>query len=167
MQSLYRLAAEYRVPILMHWQFGSYNYGYDRFYKMLEKHPRTTFVAHAQTFWAHIDKDYRDDPKNLYPTGKITPGGWTDRYLSDYANFYGDLSAGSGQNALTRDKDFIRPFLVRLQDKLIFGSDCSDKSGHDMTCTGWETIRSIRELAASRKIERKLLCENARRVYRL
>jgi predicted TIM-barrel fold metal-dependent hydrolase len=29
------------------------------------------------------------------------------------------------------------------------------------------TIRSVRELAASNKIERKLLCENARRVYRL
>ena len=167
MEALYRLAAEYQAPILMHWQYGTYNYGFDRFYKMLERHPRTNFVGHAQTLWAHIDKDCKDDPKNLYPRGKITPGGWTDRYLSDYPNFFADLSADSGHNALTRDTDFIRPFLVRHQDKLIFGSDCSDKSGHDMTCTGWMTIRSVRELAASNKIERKLLCENARRVYRL
>jgi predicted TIM-barrel fold metal-dependent hydrolase len=167
MEALYRLAAAYQVPILMHWQYGTYNYGFDRFYKMLEKHAQTSFVGHAQTLWAHIDKVYQDDAKNLYPSGKITAGGWTDRYLSDYPNFFADLSADSGHNALTRDPDFIRPFLVRHQDKLIFGSDCSDKSGHDITCTGWMTIRSVRELAASKKIERKLLYENARRVYRL
>jgi predicted TIM-barrel fold metal-dependent hydrolase len=167
MQALYQLAAAYQVPILMHWQFGSYNYGYERFHKMLERHPKTMFVGHAQTVWAHIDKNYQDDAKNLYPTGKITPGGWTERYLSDYPNFFADLSADSGHNALTRDPDFTRSFLVRHQNKLIFGSDCSDKSGHDTTCTGWMTIRSLRELAANRKIERKLLHENARRVYRL
>jgi predicted TIM-barrel fold metal-dependent hydrolase len=167
MEALYHLAAEYQAPILMHWQYGAYNYGFDRFYKMLERHPKTSFVGHAQTLWAHLDKDCKDDAKNLYPRGKITPGGWTDRYLSDYPNFFADLSADSGHNALTRDTDFIRPFLVRHQDKLIFGSDCSDKSGHDMTCTGWMTIGSVRELAASNKIERKLLYENAKRVYRL
>jgi predicted TIM-barrel fold metal-dependent hydrolase len=167
MEALYNLAAEYQVPILMHWQFGSYNYGFDRFYKMLEKHPKTSFVGHAQTLWAHLDKDYQDDAHNLYPRGKITPGGWTDRYLGDYPNFFADLSADSGHNALTRDTDFIRPFLVRHQDKLIFGSDCSDKSGLDQTCTGWATIQSVRELAASKSIERKLLFENAKRIYRL
>jgi predicted TIM-barrel fold metal-dependent hydrolase len=167
METLYTLAAAYQVPILMHWQYGSYNYGFDRFYKMLERHPQTSFVGHAQTLWAHIDQNGVDDPKNLYPRGKITPGGWTDRYLSDYPNFFADLSADSGHNALTRDTDFIRPFLIRHQDKLIFGSDCSDKSGHDMTCTGWTTIRSVRELSANKEIERKLLYENAKRVYRL
>ena len=167
MQALYRLAASYRVPILMHWQFESYNYGYDRFAKMLEKHPRTLFIGHAQTVWAHLDKNYLDDAKNLYPRGKITPGGWTDRYLSDYANFYADLSADSGHNALTRDPEFTRLFLQRHQDKLIFGSDCSDKSGQGESCTGWKTIQTVRALASGKAIERKLLYENARRVFRL
>ena len=31
--------------------------------------------------------------------------GLTDRYLTDYPNMYGDLSATSGLNALTRDED--------------------------------------------------------------
>jgi len=167
MQALYRLAASYRVPILMHWQFGSYNYGYDRFFKMLEKHPHTIFIGHAQTVWAHLDKNYVDDAKNLYPRGKITPGGWTDRYLSDYPNFFADLSADSGQSALTRDPEFTRDFLRRHQNKLIFGSDCSDKSGRGEDCTGWKTIQTLRALASGKRIERKLLYENARRVYRL
>jgi predicted TIM-barrel fold metal-dependent hydrolase len=167
MQALYQLAASYQAPILMHWQFASYNYGYDRFFKMLEKHPRTIFIGHAQTVWAHLDKNYVDDAKNLYPRGKITPGGWTDRYLNDYANFFADLSADSGHNALTRDPEFTRRFLERHQDKLIFGSDCSDKIGQGESCTGWKTIQTVRELAPSKKIERKLLYENARRLYRL
>jgi predicted TIM-barrel fold metal-dependent hydrolase len=168
MQKLYELAAEYRVPILMHWQVKMYNYGFERFYKMLEKYPKTTFIGHAQTWWANIDKSYVDDAKNLYPKGtKIIPGGITDRYLSDYPNMYGDLSAGSGLNALTRDEDHTRAFFKRHQDKLIYGSDCEDLTGEVAVCQGAKTIAAVRRLAPSKKIERKLLCENARRVFRI
>jgi predicted TIM-barrel fold metal-dependent hydrolase len=167
MQALYELAAGYKVPILMHWQYGAYNFGYDRFYKMLEKHPRTVFMGHAQTVWAHIDLHCKDDAVKLYPTGKVTPGGWTDRYLADYPNFFCDLSANSGHNGLTRDPEFTRGFLKRHQDKLLFGSDCPDTLGRGKGCIGWTTIQTVRELSGSKAIERKLLCENARRVYRL
>ena len=37
-------------------------------------------------------------------------GSSTDRYLSDYPNMYGDLSAGSGLNALKRDEEHAREF---------------------------------------------------------
>lgn len=167
MQDLYRLAADYKVPILMHWQFGSYNYGYERFDKILAKFPKTTFIGHAQTFWANIDKNYVDDAKNLYPKGKVTPGGRTDRYLSDYPNFIGDLSAGSGNNALKRDPEHARAFLERHQNQLAFGSDCTDHVGHGEICTGWSTIQAVRDLAPSQAIARKLLYENAKRIYRL
>jgi predicted TIM-barrel fold metal-dependent hydrolase len=167
MQTLYQLAADYRVPILMHWQYGTYNYGYEGFHKMLEKHPKTTFVGHAQTFWAHIDQDYQDGFKTLYPKGKIKAGGLTDRYLSDYPNFVGDLSAGSGNNALRRDPDHTRGFLERHQNQLVFGSDCVDHIGHGEACSGWSTIQVVRQLSPSKKIERKLLYENALRIYRL
>ncbi|HEY3863087.1 MAG TPA: amidohydrolase family protein [Verrucomicrobiae bacterium] len=167
MQTLYELAADYRVPILLHVQYGRYNYGYDRLHKMFEAHPRTVFIGHAQTVWAHIDGACQDAAGNLYPRGKVAPGGWTVRYLSDYPNFYADLSAGSGHNALTRDPDFTRDFFRRHQDKLIFGSDCSDSAGRGAACIGWMTIQSVRQLAPSKTVERKLLWENARRVYRL
>ena len=80
---------------------------------------------------------------------------------------YADLSAGSGLNALTRDEDHTRVFLDRHQDKLIYGSDCADRFGRGRECQGAQTIATIRRLAASRAIERKLLFENARLLFRL
>ena len=166
MQKIYALAQAHRVPVLMHWQFEMYNFGFERFYKMLEKYPRVTFLGHAQTWWANIDKNHRDQSV-LYPKGPVTPGGLTDRYLGDYPNMYGDLSAGSGLNALTRDEPFTKDFLTRHQDKLVFGSDCSDAVGEGPKCQGAQTIAAIRRLAASKIVERKLLYENAKRIFRL
>src|SRR5262249_50074283 len=88
MQRIYALARAYDVPVLMHWQAGMYNYGFDRFHTMLEKFPRVKFLGHAQTWWANIDR-HQSDQTVLYPKGRVTPGGLTDRYLSDYANMYG------------------------------------------------------------------------------
>jgi predicted TIM-barrel fold metal-dependent hydrolase len=167
MQKVYQLAQAHQVPVLMHWQFQMYNYGFERFYKMLEKYPKVNFLGHAQTWWANIDKNYRDDVTQLYPKGPVTKGGLTDRYLSDYANMYGDLSAGSGLNALTRDEDFTRDFLSRHQDKLVFGSDCSDSDGSGPKCQGSQTILAIRRLAKNREIERKLLYGNAKKLLRV
>jgi predicted TIM-barrel fold metal-dependent hydrolase len=166
MQRLYQLSAAHRVPVLMHWQYQRYNYGFERFHRMLEKYPRTIFIGHAQTWWANIDKNHKDQSV-LYPKGKVTPGGLTDRYLADYANLFGDLSAGSGLNALTRDEDQARAFLQRHQDKLIYGSDCSDWMGAGAACQGAQTLATLRRLAPSKAVERKLLFHNAKRVFRL
>ncbi len=165
MQKLYALAEAYRVPILMHWQHTTYNSGFDRFAKMLEKFPKVAFIGHAQTWWANIDRDHKDQSV-LYPKTKVTAGGLTDRYLADYPNLYGDMSAGSGQNALTRDEDHARGFLERHQSKLMFGSDCVDAVGQGAGCSGAGTIALIRKLAA-KDVQRKLLYENAKRVFRL
>jgi predicted TIM-barrel fold metal-dependent hydrolase len=70
-------------------------------------------------------------------------------------------------NALTRDEDFTRGFLVRHQDRLLFGSDCTDVEGRGPRCQGAQTIDAIRRLAANRDIERKLLYHNARKLLRL
>lgn len=166
MEKLYALAEAYRVPILMHWQHTTYNSGFERFGKMLEKHPKVTFIGHAQTWWANIDKDHQDQSV-LYPKTKVTPGGLTDRYLSDYPNLYGDLSAGSGQNALSRDEDHAREFLRRHQSKLMFGSDCIDAAATPPACIGAGTIALIRKLAPTPEIRRKILYENAKGLFRL
>ncbi len=166
MQALYRLAAERGVPVLMHWQFGSFNHGFERFHRMLEKYPTVAFIGHAQTWWANIDAKHADQAV-LYPKGPVVPGGLTDRYLRDYPNMYGDLSAGSGLNALTRDEAFTRDFLTRHQDKLLFGSDCNDHIGSGEKCQGAQTIAALRRLASSRQVERKLLHDNAERLFKL
>ncbi|XOV94914.1 MAG: amidohydrolase family protein [Bacteroidota bacterium] len=167
MQKIYQLAQEYNVPVLMHWQHGRFNHGLDRFHKMLEKYPQVNFIGHAQTWWGNIDKNHLDQTV-MYPKGKVTPGGITDRLLSDYANMYGDLSAGSGLNSMTRDEDQAREFLVRHQDKILYGSDCADKDGLDHEqCQGFKTIQEVKKLSAGKAIERKILYENAKRLFRL
>jgi predicted TIM-barrel fold metal-dependent hydrolase len=166
MQRIYELAHAYSVPVLLHWQFGMYNHGFERFHTMLERFPRVNFVGHAQTWWANIDRNHADQTV-LYPKGPVTPGGLTDRYLRDYPNMYGDLSAGSGLNALSRDEAFTRDFLARHQDKLLFGSDCNDQAGGGPKCQGAQTIAVIRRLAPDPHVARKLLYGNAKRLFRL
>ena len=157
------LAGEYRVPILLHFQYDYYNINFDRFYKVLEKHPKTNFIGHAQTFWNNIAQN--PDPKNLYPKGPVARGGLTDKFLSDYPNMFADMSAGSGLNALQRDEDHARWFLEKHQDKILYGSDCDDKVGKGEACQGAQTIAAIRRLAANRVVERKLLFGNAHKMF--
>lgn len=166
MRRVYELAQIYDVPVLMHWQYNMYNRGFDRFHKMLKKYPKVNFLGHCQTFWANIDKNHSDQ-NVLYPKGKVSAGGLTDRLLSDYPNMYGDISAGSGLSSMTRDEDHAREFLKRHQDKLLFGSDCNDAVGDGATCQGAGTIAAIKKLSQTKEIERKLLYYNAKKLFRL
>lgn len=165
-QRLYALAAEHQVPILMHFQRRTYNMGFERMHKMFEKYPKTIFIGHAQTWWANIDKNHTDE-QPLVPTGKVVAGGLTDRYLSDYANVFADMSAGSGLNALTRDEDHTRGFLDRHQDKILYGSDCDDRVGSGAACQGARTLITIRKLVPHKAAERKILYENAKKLFRV
>jgi hypothetical protein len=167
MQKIYQLAQTYNVPVLMHWEYQMYTYGFERFYKMLAKYPEVNFIGHAQTWWANIDKDHKDQ-SILYPKGPVTLGGITDRYLSDYPNMYADLASGSGLNALTRDPANTKLFMERHQDKLLYGSDCKCASGlASQGCIGARIIAEVRKLAPNKQIERKLLNENAKKLFRL
>lgn len=77
------------------------------------------------------------------------------------------MSAGSGNNALLRDEAHAAAFLARHQDKLLFGSDCSDAVGRGTICIGARQIAAIRRLAPSRTVERKLLHGNASKLLRI
>jgi len=159
------VAAEFGVPILMHFQHGVYNMGIERFHTVLEKHPRVSFIGHAQTWWGNIDRNH--DQNILYPKTKVTPGGITDRLLSDYPNMYGDLSAGSGLNSMLRDEEQAREFLGRHQDKLMYGSDCDDRAGQGAKCSGSQCLATVRRLAPSGEIVSKILHGNAARVLKI
>jgi predicted TIM-barrel fold metal-dependent hydrolase len=158
------VAANYDVPVLLHFQHEKYNVNLDRFHKVLERHPKVNFIGHAQTWWGNIDKNH--EPPMMYPRTKVTPGGITDRLLADYSNMYGDLSAGSGNNALLRDEDHAREFLRRHQDKLLYGSDCNDHDGRGEKCIGARQIAAIRRLADA-GVQRKIFSGNARKIMRL
>ena len=165
MREIFALASDHEVPCLIHFQHGMYNQGLERFHKVLEKYPKVNFIGHAQTWWGNIDKAH--DQKVMYPKGKVTPGGISDRLLSDYANMFGDLSAGSGQNSLTRDEEHARGFIERHQDKLLFGSDCADKDGAGKGCTGAGTLDIVKRLAPDLAAWRKIVNRNATRVMEL
>lgn len=165
MQLVAAIAAHHGVPVLMHFQHETYNLGFARFHRLLEKFPTVNFIGHAQTWWGNIDKNHQQAV--MYPKGPVTGGGITDRLLADYANVYGDLSAGSGLNALLRDEDHARDFLKRHQDKLIYGSDCSDRDGAGQTCSGSQQLAAIRRLAPDDQAVRKMLSLNAARVMKI
>jgi predicted TIM-barrel fold metal-dependent hydrolase len=165
MQLIADIAKAHGVPVLMHFQHETYNLGFERFHTMLKKYPTVNFIGHAQTWWGNIDKNHNQAV--MYPKGPVTPGGITDRLLADYPNMYGDLSAGSGLNALLRDEDHAREFLKRHQNKLLYGSDCSDKEGAGEKCSGSQQLAAVRRLAPDQQAVRKMLYGNAARVLKM
>ena len=159
------LAKEFRVPVLLHFQHGEYNLGIERFHRILEKYPTVNFIGHAQTWWGNIDAKH--DQTVMYPKTPVTAGGITDRYLRDYPNMYGDLSAGSGLNSMLRDEEHARGFLARHRQKLLFGSDCSDKAGEGKACSGSQCIAAVRRLAPDAAAVRAILHDNAAKLLKL
>jgi predicted TIM-barrel fold metal-dependent hydrolase len=159
------IAQEYGVPILLHFEHEHYNFGFENFHKVLDRHPRVNFIGHAQTWWGNIDRNHTQ--ATMYPSGPVTPGGITDRLLSDYPNMFGDMSAGSGLNALLRDEGHARDFLGRHKNKLLFGTDCNDKTWTLPLCQGAKTLAAIRRLAPDNVTERGILYLNAAKLLKL
>ena len=179
MQRLYALAAELNLPITIHFQEvnqpnspGTFNTGLKQFDAMLKKFPKTTFIGHADAFWANVSADYAEDTS--YPKGPIKPGGVTDKFLGDYPNLYADMSANSGNNFLNRDPEFAAAFLVRHQNKLMFGSDCSCADGRGTSgrgasagrCIARATLTMLKKLAPP-DVFRKIVWENGTRLLKL
>jgi predicted TIM-barrel fold metal-dependent hydrolase len=173
MQRVYALAAERNVPVTIHFQeisqpgsVGTYNTGLKKFDAMLKAYPKTKFFAHADAFWANVSADYAEE--TAYPTGRVKPGGVSDKLLGDYANLYADMSANSSNNFLTRDPEFAAGFLERHQDKLMFGSDCGCLDGHgtgaaNNRCVARATLTALKTLA-SPAVFRKITWENGSRL---
>jgi len=170
--AIYRLCGELKLPVLLHFEYGNYNHNFAAFERVLQDHPDTTFVAHAQAWWANISADVAEDPAapgfSAYPRGVVRPGGRSDRWLRDYPNLYADLSAGSGLNGLTRDPDFTRGFLDRHQRKLLWATDCPCRDGHGdwglperQTCYAEKSLPVLRELCSSPEAFERITSQNA------
>ncbi|MEZ6047002.1 MAG: amidohydrolase family protein [Planctomycetaceae bacterium] len=83
--------------------------------------PKLDFIGHGPGWWASISGDI--ESLGGYPEGEVVSGGAIDKLMDKYPNIYGDLSAGSGNNAIARDPEFGREFLIRRQDRICFGTD--------------------------------------------
>jgi predicted TIM-barrel fold metal-dependent hydrolase len=176
--AIYRLCAELRWPVLLHFEYGNYNYNFTAFEQVLKDHPDTVFIGHAQAWWANISADAPSDPLapgyTAYPKGPVVRGGLTDRWLEQYPNLYGDLSAGSGLNALTRDPEFTRAFLDRHRDKLLWATDCPCRDGagdwggaQRNVCYAARSLPVLKELAPSPDVFERITEGNAHRVLGL
>src|SRR5688500_2973124 len=167
MELIYDIAREYKVPVLMHFQWEMFNTGFANFEKVLKKYPDVNFIGHATEFWANINKEAVNDPKAAYPKGKVVAGGLTDRFMTDYPNLYADTSAFSGLNAMIRDEDHYRGFIERHPNQICFGSDCADNFGHGPRGTGGSLMSAIRRLSPSKEIAHKILYANAKALLKL
>ena len=86
-------------------------------------HPGCTFIGHGPGWWASISGDVNQAGLGGYAKTKVAPGGAIDALMEKFPNLYGDLSAGSGAGAISRDLEFGREFLIRRQDRIMFGTD--------------------------------------------
>ena len=68
----------------------------------------------------------------------VAPGGAVPRLMRECPGLHGDLSAGSGLNALQRDPEHAYAFIEEFQDRLLLGLDfCSVTN--DMQHITWLT----------------------------
>ncbi|MAT15218.1 MAG: amidohydrolase [Planctomyces sp.] len=123
MMRVYAACEEVGLPILFHLDTirGTDQPGLPNLEEALATFPSLTFIGHGPGWWASISGDV--ESLGGYPKGDVAPDGAIDRLMEQYPNIYGDLSAGSGNNAIARDMEFGREFLIRRQDRICFGTD--------------------------------------------
>jgi predicted TIM-barrel fold metal-dependent hydrolase len=133
MMALYEVCDDHKLPVLFHMDDlrGMDTPGCPGLERVLKGFPAVNFIGHGPGFWASISGDLADGQFGSYPKTKVAAGGALDRLLDVYPNLWGDLSAGSGANALARDRDFGRAFLERRSGRLMFGTDYL-KPGQDV-----------------------------------
>ena len=162
-QVLFAACGELGLPMVLHFdQHINRDWlGFPGLEQMLQSYPDTIFIAHGPHFWAEISADATWANMSGYPTGPVVPGGASDRLLGAYPNLYADLSAGSANNALTRDAAFGRDFLERHQDKLLFATDYL-QPGQVV-----HNADTLRQSGISETAMRKIGRENAIRLLKL
>jgi uncharacterized protein len=139
--------------------------GFPRFEQALRRLPELKFFGHSAAFWSEISGELEPGAKNGYPKGPVKPGGALVRLLRTYPNLNGDLSAGSGFNALTRDPGFAYEFIDEFQDRLMLGLDHTDVT-HDFQHIEWLSAARDEGHITSEILE-KILWGNANRLIGL
>lgn len=123
MMRVYEACQAVGLPLLFHLDNirGTDEPGLPGLRRALTSFPELPFIGHGPGWWASISGDAK--ALGSYPQGPVTEGGAIDLLMSKFPNIYGDLSAGSGSNAISRDLAFGKEFLIRRADRLLFGTD--------------------------------------------
>ena len=172
LDNLFGFCAELGLPVTIHIAPEPTGYygiidevGLPRLEKMLKKHPKLKIFGHSQCFWSEIGEN-SDELRNTYPTGKVK-GGRLPELLRKYENLYCDLSAGSGSNALMRDREHAARFVEEFSDRILYGCDiCAAVNTFPFDFDAFLT--SMRESGEmSEENYRKIVRENAVRLLNL
>jgi predicted TIM-barrel fold metal-dependent hydrolase len=139
--------------------------GLPRLEKTLAEFPKLTFLVHSQPFWAEISADVTDENRNAYPPGPVAAGGRVVELMRRCPNLCGDLSAGSGHNAISRDPAFGYRFLDEFQDRLFFGTDICAPTTPTPLVDFLLNLRQRRKI--SETIFRKVAYANAQKLLRV
>jgi hypothetical protein len=165
-QKLYELAAAYNVPILLHFQHLTYNLGYDRFHTMLAKYPKTNFIGHAQAFWGNIDRQSRSEGElPQRQSHRRRPHGSLPRRLPQHVRRHVRRQRPAGPHARRRAHARLpgassgqNPLRQRLRRPPRTRPRLPGRR---------QTLATLRKLAANKAVERKILFENAKKLFRL
>ncbi len=140
-----------------------------RFEAAVAKFPDLVFLCHSQAFWSEISGDVTEESRGGYLSGPVTEGGKAAELIRENPNVYGDLSAGSGFNAISRDPEFGYSFLEECQDKLLFGTDvCAPKNRDDVLVNLKNFMDdALKQGNISRTVYDKVMYQNAERLLGL
>ena len=135
---LLKTFGELNLPVTIHLEYGTdyggTNYPWrDWWYggtiealdRTLTSCPDTIIIAHGRGWWSHISGDDLYD-KDMYPNAPVKAGGLNPKMLAKHPNLYADLSATSGLNAISRDHEFGKQYIIENSDKLLFARDIYD-----------------------------------------
>lgn len=130
-QNLFRHAEAVGFPLIFDITThvgGAYGFvddpGLPQLGETLRRFPRLKIFGHGPAFWAEIARLRNpEEDRASYPNYPVEQEGATLDLFRRYPNLYGDLSAGSGHNALARDPEYAARFLDEFQDRLLFGTD--------------------------------------------
>ena len=130
---MFRFCGEKKLPVIIHidypidpdrrhprptWHGG----GVEPFGRAVQACPETIFIGDGPGFWSRISADDQYD-KVVYPEGRVVPGGKLSEMLRTHPNLYCQGAANSGLNALKRDPEFAKDFLLEFQDRYLYARD--------------------------------------------
>jgi predicted TIM-barrel fold metal-dependent hydrolase len=161
--TLYAACGELNLPILFHLdeQRNTDAPGLPGLEKALREFPHTQFIGHGPGWWASIAGNVKQADLGGYPEGAVAPGGAIDTLMDKYPNIHGDLSAGSGARAISRDTAFGREFLMRRAYRLMFGTDFLAPAQEVPQLT------LFRQLQLPPDVQARIFRDNARKLLRL
>lgn len=139
--------------------------GLPRLERVLKAFPKLHFLGHSQPFWAEIGRNIIEDGERIsYPKGPVEPGRLVDLFRT-YPNLLGDLSAGSGFGAISRDPEFGYGFMEEFQDRLFFGTDIANVPQELTIVPYFEKLKTERLI--SEDAYEKITWKNANRLLGL